>query len=206
MLEIKDIPVYYLNPDFFPDRKNRMEKYLATLPFTNYQRVASNSGQQLRQNRINEGFIALCNKALEDGCKYFLILEDDATVVTGFPTSISLPEQAKLIYWGASLYETGGDKPLVKIQKYNEEYYRLIGSLSCHAILIPSVDSAHYFINVQKKAIAKNEYSDMVLAKDSVKEIFLTPKEGPYIYQNDAHTAPITNFLWKDKITTHLKK
>jgi len=197
MISVKDILVYYLNPDFFNHRKKMMDEFLTNIGFS-YERIPSNSSDELRQVRINEGFIKLAERAIENNKYPFLILEDDARLVKNLPETINIPKEAKLIYWGISLWESGGIKPHLHIAEYNNEYYRMYHSLGCHAILVPNKESAEHFIKINKDAIVKKDYSDIYFAIDSGKEIYLTPKDGPYFYQNDAHTEPITKFLWND--------
>jgi hypothetical protein len=203
MIKVKDIPVFYLNPDFFDHRKKIMDEFLTNLGL-NFERVPSNSNHALRQTRICEGFVKLAERGIEKGVYPFLILEDDATLTKDLPETITIPQEAKLIYWGISLWECGGVKPPLAISDYNDEYYRLYHSLGCHAILVPNREGADHFIKINKESIEKLDYSDVWFAVDSGKELYLTPKDGPYIYQNDAHTEPITNFLWENKKQKYL--
>jgi hypothetical protein len=197
MIRVKDIPVFYLNPDFFDHRKRMMDEFLTVLGL-DFERVPSNSGHELRQTRICEGFIKVAERGIEKGIYPFLILEDDARLVKNLPETITVPQEAKLIYWGISLWECNGVKPPLAISDYNDEYYRLHHSLGCHAILIPNKEGADHFIKINKESIERLDYSDIWFAVESSKELYLTPKDGPYIYQNDAHTEPITKFLWED--------
>jgi hypothetical protein len=203
-MKVKDIFVYYLNPDFFQDRRKKMDEFLEKLGFS-FERIPSNSKNELRQVRINEGFIKLCETAIEKGKYPFLILEDDANLIKELPEEIVIPEGIKFVYWGVSLWECGGIKPKLKISEYDDNYYRLYHSLGCHAILVPNKESAEHFIKVNQKAIDKKNYSDIYFAVDSSSEIYLTPKDGPYIYQNDAHTEPITKFIWENIKQKYLK-
>jgi hypothetical protein len=191
------MPVYYLNNSSFVDRQRMMDEFLTNLGF-NFERIESNSQHNLRQTRINEGFIKLVHRAIENNIYPFLILEDDARLIKDLPAIISIPEEIKLIYWGCSLYECGGAKPKLAISEYNDNYYRLHNSLACHAIVIPHRIGAEYFIKINQEAIEQSQYSDVLFAVNSKNEIYLTPKDGPYVYQNDAHTEPITKFLWED--------
>jgi hypothetical protein len=195
MINVKDIPIYYLNPDFFDHRKKMMDEFLTKLGLS-FERIASNSTHALRQTRICEGFIKIAEKGIEKGTYPFLVLEDDARLIKDLPETINIPKEAKLIYWGISLWECGGSKPPLAIKEYNEEYYRLYHSLGCHAILVPNKEGADYFIKINKQAIERKDYSDIDFAIDSAKELYLTPKDGPYFYQSDAHTEPITKVLW----------
>lgn len=203
MIKVKDIPVFYLNPDFFDQRRKMMDEFLTDLGL-DFERVPSNSSHALRQTRICEGFVKVAERGMEKGIYPFLILEDDARLVKNLPETITVPQEAKLIYWGVSLWECGGVKPRLAISEYNDEYYRLYHSLGCHAILVPNKEGAEHFIKINKQSIEKLDYSDVWFAVDSGKELYLTPKDGPYIYQNDAHTEPITNFLWENKKQKYL--
>jgi len=204
MIKVKDIPVYYLNPDFFDHRRKLMDEFLTNLNF-NFERVSSDSTHELRQTRICEGFIKVAERGIKNNIYPFLILEDDARLIKNLPETIVIPKEAKLIYWGISLWECGGVKPPLSIADYNNEYYRLYHSLGCHAILIPHKEGAEHFIKINKESIVKSDYSDIWFAVDSGNELYLTPKDGPYIYQNDAHTEPITKFLWDNLKEKYLK-
>jgi hypothetical protein len=205
MIDIKSIKVYYLNPDSFSQRRTQMETSLSRLGFQ-FERIPSNSSHELRPVRICEGFIKLAETAIECGEFPFLILEDDSTLIDQLPASVNIPSEAKLIYWGASTWECGGVKKPLALTEYDESYYRLHHSLGCHAILVPNRESADHFININRLSINKLEYSDIWLAVDSEEEMYLTPKDGPYFYQDDAHTKPITCFKWSDLIERGLVK
>ena len=199
----KNIPIYYLNHSSFVDRKRMMDEFLTNLGF-NFERIESNSQHSLRETRISEGFIKLAQRAIKNNIYPFLILEDDARLIKNLPTTISIPEEIKLIYWGCSLYECGGVKQKLAISEYDDNYYRLYNSLACHAIIVPHKIGAEYFIKINQKAIEQSQHSDILFAVDSKNEVYLTPKDGPYVYQNDAHTEPITKFLWEDVKSEYL--
>jgi hypothetical protein len=199
MIEVKSIKVYYMNPDTFTQRRSKMDELLTKLGFQ-FERIPSNSSHELRQTRMCEGYIKLAETAIGRGCFPFLILDDDATPIEELPASISIPVDSRFIYLGASTWECGGIKKPLVLTEYNDFYYRVKHSLSSHAILVPTKESAEHFIKVIKTAIEKSEFNDIILAIDSEEEIYLTPKDGPYFYQNDAHTEPITKFKWKDLI------
>jgi hypothetical protein len=204
VVKTKDIPVYYLNPDFFEERKKQMDEFLDQLGFK-YERSPSNSGHAIRQNRINEGFTNLVIRAMEKDEYPFLILEDDARLIKPLPQYVDIPPEAMLIYYGCSLYECGYPKQPLRIEEYNQQYYRLYNSLGCHAILVINQEAAEFFIKKQLEASDNNQYSDIHLAVSTNDHLFLTPKDGPYFYQNDAHTEPITKFLWEDVKQNYLR-
>lgn len=198
-MKVKDLQVYYLNPDSFKERRKSLEEYLDSIGLK-FERIPSNSTANLRQVRIDEGFIKLAERAIENNVYPFLVLEDDARLITPLPEDITIPEDCMFIYWGISTWECGGLKSKLYITNYNDEYYRMYHSLGCHAIIVPNKNSAEHFIAINQKAIEKKDFSDIYFAVDSGKEVYLTPKDGPYFYQHDGHTMPITKFLWKDKL------
>ena len=75
MIKVKNIPVYYLNPDSFQDRRKMMDEFLTNLDL-NFERVPSNSTNPIRQIRISEGFIKAVNLGIKKNKYPFLILED----------------------------------------------------------------------------------------------------------------------------------
>lgn len=197
-VKTKDIMVYYLNPDSFHERRETMEKRLTELDL-NYERSPSNSPSEHRHIRINDGLISLCLEGMHKGIYPFLILEDDALNVNPLPEKFNMPDEARLIYWGASIYNCGGKKKNLYIEDYDKDYYRLYHSLGTHAVLIPNKESGTYFINKNFTANGNNDFSDIYLAMDQENEIVLTPKDGVYFCQADKHTRPVTDFSWKDK-------
>jgi hypothetical protein len=197
-IKTKDLAVFYMNPDGFHTRRETMENRLSNLQM-NYERVPSNSDSMSRIIRMNEGLMKMCMIGMQKGSYPFLMLEDDALDICTLPDKINVPEEAKLIYWGISLYNTGGKKKNLYAEEYNKDYYRVYHSLATHAILIPNASGGQYLVEIIKKAIEKDDFADMYLAIDSDEQIILTPKDGPYFCQDDAHTRPVTDFKWKNK-------
>lgn len=195
----KNIPIYYLNPDSsdFDYRRQNMEKLLPSLEMS-YERFPSNDTSTERIVRVCVGQTNLFNYAIQKNVFPFLFLEDDVELNCKIPQYINIPEESNIIYWGASTYECGAFKENLKIVDYDVDYYKIENSLSTHAFLIPSLKSALYYLTILKKAIDTKSYMDIILAIDSKNQLFLTPKDGPYFYQNDPHTKPITKFLWSD--------
>ena len=151
----------------------------------------------VRHVKIASGHKNMVEAGIKKGIFPFLILEDDVRTNIEIPSCINIPENASIIYWGASTYNSGMEGEFA-IEEYDEDYYRIYRSLGGHALLISSLESAKYYLSILEQSITKMQHLDIILAVDSNKNIFLTPKNGPYFYQNDAHTKPITKFLWKD--------
>ena len=204
-IEFKNIPIYYINPDKYVERRDRMEDFLPTITCS-HERIPSNDDNSLVCVRINKGLNKACKRGIEIDVYPFIILEDDATLIEELPEFINIPKEGMFIYLGASKYECGGLKPSMWLEEHNEEYYRIKHSLGTHARLILNKESALHYIEVNDKASEKNDYSDIYFAIDSGKELYMTPKDGPYFYQNDGHNEYITKFLWENVLDKYLVK
>jgi hypothetical protein len=203
VVTFKNIPAYYLNRDIFEDRRLNMEKMFSELEMQ-YKRIPSNTVLTPRQNGMSVDLITLIETAISDNSYPFLIFEDDAQIIIPPPKEIEYPDETDLIYLGSSLYNCGGKKPDLQIRYYNENYYRIYYSLAGHALMVCNESAANIVLKAFKKSLEFNEYTDLGLALASSKHIFLTPVEGPFFYQNDAHTIPVTRFLWKDNLDKYL--
>lgn len=202
-IKVKDIPIYYLNPDHYQEKRERMEQFLPTLGMK-YERVDNTCDIPPLTRKMNEGLLRVLEKGMYENVYPFLVAEDDIELITKLPEEINIPEEAILIYWGINKYECGGLKPSLCIEEYNEEYYRIKHSLATHAILVPSKESAMLYYDVVVRAINKVDFADIYLAIESGRQLFLTPKDGPYFCQIDGHTRPVTDFLWKDVLDKYL--
>lgn len=203
IVDLRQINTYYLNPDSFSDRRNRMEDLLSSLKM-NYERHIGVTNLSPRPNNYSFGSIQMIEKAISRDKYPFLLLDDDVDLIVDLPQSITVPEECDIVYLGASKYECYGKKPEMKLQDYNEDYYRIFYSLSSHALLINTKSAAAKTIEVLKKSLEHNEYSDVYMALESRDSVFLTPKNGPYFYQTEAHTKEVTKFLWKDLCKLYL--
>lgn len=203
-VKFENIFAYYLNRDIFVERRNDMENMLEKLNLM-YQRIPSNTVLEPRQNGMSVDLINLIETAINNDIYPFIIFEDDAAILDTIPEYIDIPDECDLIYLGGSLYNCGGKKNDVRITEYNDSYYRILASLGGHAILVPNYNSANIVLKAFNKSLEYNEYTDLGLAIASEKYLFLTPKNGMYFYQNDAHTIPVTKFKWNDYMNTLLK-
>lgn len=201
-IEIRKIKTYYLNPDSFVDRRLRMEKFLLSLGM-NYERSISVCNLSLKQNSYSIGSIIMIERAIVNNSYPFLLLDDDVEIVDNLPEKIETPKDYNVMYLGASLFDCGR-LPRLKLQEYDNNYYRIFNTLSSHALLIKDRSSAEFVLNVLKKSLLDNEYSDVRMAMESENYIYLTPKDGPYFYQNEPHTSLVTKFLWKDLASSYL--
>lgn len=191
MNRYSDLFIHYINSDKFPDRKLAMESKLTDLGLP-YERIGIEIQEGAILNIVSNAHILATKIAIENNRFPLLILEDDAELKFDFPHELKINSDAKLIYLGLSLHDAGQGR--LELKPYDKYYYRVKNSLSAHAILIPSRESADYYIDLCSRSIEISNYHDKELAYDSHKELFLTPKKGPVFFQNDGHTKPVTDF------------
>lgn len=203
MINLRRIKTYYLNPDSFLARRNAIEVVLNNLNM-NYERWPSVTHLTPRQNNYSFGSIGMVEKAMSNNQYPFLLLDDDVNTIIDLPEQIYVSEECDILYLGASLYECAGRKPPLKLEHFDNNYYRLYYPLSSHALLIMKQSAAEKTIEILKKSLEDGEFSDVNMAMESENLIYLTPKDGPYFYQTDAHTSLVTKFLWKDTASSYL--
>ena len=198
-LQIKDISAVYINPDRFLERRKKMWPMLHSLGVKSYNRMAweeIDGDRAMIMNRAHKF-------ALENSFEFlpFILFEDDAALMQPLPEYFNIPEEADLIYLGGSTYEA---KPL-KIEQYNDFFYRVYNMLSFHAVLFPNKKSVEKVISLLEKAIKETKFNDITVANSSKENIFLVPKEGNNFFQDD-YTSNVTNFYWKDVLNKFLKQ
>ena len=199
MIKFSDLYIYYINSELpaFNGKRALMEDKLTELKLP-YERVGVPAQKDSTVNIVSGAHRDATIRGLENNNFPFLILEDDAELSIDFPFDLNVCQDAKLIYLGLSLYNAGQGK--LQLKTYNDDYYSVKNSLAAHAILIPSEDSANYYIDLCNRSIVKNNWHDKELAHDSQTELFLTPKKGPIFYQTDPHTKPVTDITLGDFI------
>lgn len=201
-IKLKDIPFYYLNYEGYTDRKIKIENFFNKLSF-NYTRISNNVDLPLRQDRIAVGYIKQLEYALDQNIFPFICTDDDINIITNIPEYISIPKEADFIFLGGSLYECGGIKPNMYIEDYNELYYRSYYMLSLMPTLIPNIKSANILLDFLKVSLQTSQFCDITVTMDSKNLLYLTPKDGPYFYQ-DNYNESVTKFLWKDNLNKYL--
>jgi hypothetical protein len=201
-LNFKEIKFFYLNHVEYTDRKIKMDSFISELGLT-ATRIVNDSTLPLRQDRISIGFIKILNAVIEKNTFPSIICEDDIALIANFPTKINIPQNATIILLGGSTYESGGIKPKIHITNYDDNFYRVYHMLSSHAVLIPNLKSANFFLDILNSSLKTSEFHDVNLAMKSSEMLYLTPKNGPYFYQ-DNYNDQVTKFLWKDNLHDYL--
>lgn len=197
--------IYYLNSDNvnkkYRDRRTNMEKMLKKFKFNNYERFAfSFKGSIKSKNDCHKAcgsaHVNLTKHAIAKNTYPFIILEDDAHPIYSFKGKINLPEEADILYLGSSTCSKSTFHPqTLSLKNFNKEYYRIFGSLTTHALLIPNKKNAQTYLQIISEALKQNLPIDSGLAINSHNLKFLTPKNGPYFYQTGCYEK-FTRFSW----------
>lgn len=194
MSKLSDSYIHYINSEnpSFNGKRQLMEEKLTDLGLP-YERISVPVQDGIATVNIVSGAHRRAAQLAIDSNKFpLLILEDDVELLHDFPFDLEINKDAKLIYLGLSLHDAGQGR--LELTSHDDEYYRVKNSLAAHAILIPTRESAEYYIDLCDRSIDITNWHDKELAYDSQKEIFLTPKTGPVFFQTDGHTRPVTNF------------
>lgn len=202
VVNFKDLHFYYLNYEGYTDRRVKMEEMLSGWG-VGYTRIPNNISLPLRQNRIAMGHIKLLEYAINENRFPFVVMDDDIKPINNIPSTIKIPEQASFIFLGGSLYDCGGIKPNMYITEYNEDFYRVYYMLSLTPVVIPNSESANKIKKFIQESLETSEFFDVTITMQSKELIYLTPKDGPYFYQ-DNYNEHVTKFLWRDTLGEYL--
>lgn len=194
-INLSNTPAYCLNNSKYVERRNNIKRMCEFLGIT-VQFILSDTDKFSRQQNIAYDTVQLIYTAMCRGIYPFILLEDDASLIDSIPSfNINIPDEADLIYWGANKCSL---HPNIILSEYNDEYYRICHTQSGHALLITNYKSAMFFKDILLQSLIYNEFSDVILPAISKSKLFLTPKDGPYFYQNDGRNMNITKFKWKN--------
>lgn len=207
IIKYKNIPCYYLSKPEEIQRQKNIENMLDYLGMK-HTMIVSDTFIRNRHTSIAYDTIKLIDCAISNNIFPFLWMEDDSTLIDTLPHDIDIDSKVDLIYLGSTLHNYNRSLKAenilsLRIEDYNDQYFRIINSLSCHAIIVPSLRSAVLTKLFLKETIENNIPHDVTLNIKSRKHLFLTPKDGPFFYQNDTHNKIISNFKWKN---TYFKK
>lgn len=202
VINFKDIHFYYLNYEGYADRRVVMDNMLNNWG-VNYDRIPNNVDLPLRQNRITVGHIKLLEQAITNNIFPFVVMDDDIKPINDFPKDINIPNEADIIFLGGSLYNCGGIKPDMYITQHGDDFYRVYYMLGLTPSLIPNLKSAQLSLKFLQDSLQTGEFCDIIITMHSKEYIYLTPKNGPYFYQNN-YNEPVTKFLWKDNLDKYL--
>ena len=181
--------VFYINPDSYSARRKGIEKTALSI---------SADTKRVITNEIYDGIIlTVCrahlkalNEILNANTFPCILLEDDAAPIKPLP-DIEWP-QCDIIYLGGSTCGTG-----TRIEPYNKDFYRVFNMLSFHAVMFTNIGGVKRTILSVESAIQNKCYNDVQIALNSEEYLYLTPKDGLYLFQ-DNNNKQYTHFQWRE--------
>ena len=149
-LDLREIPVVYINLDRDVEKKEKIESTLSSLGFKNIIR----SPGVLHPTGNRAGCSLAQHHALQVVEPPFLILEDDATPYD-FNPIIEFPDDADAVYLGISSWGrmNGHSGPFVQYQSIDSNILKVYNMLGTHAILYLNNE----YVSVTKK-ISYHQY------------------------------------------------
>ena len=131
-LDLRDIPVVYINMDKDVDKRKRIENHIDQLGFKTKIRVPG----VVHQDGARAGCALAQYNALHEIDPPFIILEDDATPFDYNPI-ISIPDDTDALYLGISSWGrmNSHSGPCVQYEDLNGGLLRIYNMLSAHSVL-----------------------------------------------------------------------
>ncbi len=133
IINLLDVPVYYINLDDDEDKRKSTETLLKRMGFRNVHRISAIFH--------SKGRIIGCARShyeiLKEAKPPFIIIEDDCALNKEFVNEIEVPDDADALYlgishWGRYLNHSG---PYVHYEKVDDEIVRVYNMLATHAIM-----------------------------------------------------------------------
>ena len=132
-LDIRDIPLYYINLDSKVDDKTRLENLLFETGFKSVNRISGTLHEDPKVGCALSHLEVMGDKSIPTP---FILIEDDVDF-TGVKFEYDIPDDVDALYigtskWGRFLNHSG---PFVQYQKVNDDIVRVYNMLSTHAII-----------------------------------------------------------------------
>ena len=185
-IDLKEIPVYYINMDSKPERKEAIELMLHNAGFKNVTRYPGNVSHHPSVG-CALSHQSLLNFLLEEKIDTpFLILEDDAMISKDFTSIIEVPDNSDAVYLGLSTSARMWNYTVLDMvaKKINDDYYQIYNMLAAHAILYTNIDYVKFLSKAIKLAIEVEGHQDIVRST-TMKYFNVYAKNKPIFFQND---------------------
>lgn len=192
-IDLRKVPVYFINLDAHAEKRERMERLLTKLGFVDIRRFP---GADIKTPKL--GCATSHNAILQiisshDGP--VLILEDDLSATPLQPLELDIPDDADAVYLGISKYGLyrGTGHLKVSAQKYDERFYRIYNMLGAHAILYLNNDYSKFLTKATNFMMSIEDNQDKSRAS-TMKFFNIYALNRPMFYQ-DNYNKTNTNFV-----------
>ncbi len=196
-IDIKDIPIFYINMDRHVDRNKDMMQLGKEMQLENYVRTA---GADMKGHPMAGCATSHYNILSKDINGPVVILEDDC-VISRKHTVIDVPDDADAVYLGLSNWgyldsvSKSGNFNYMRHKQF-KDIYRIDGMLATHAILYISKEYKEIATRVAKWSADNDRHIDQGFAL--VQKYFnVYALENPLFYQHSNTKA--TNIKLKAK-------
>jgi hypothetical protein len=202
-IDIRDVPVYFINLDKDTDKRKSTENVLNEVGFKRITRIAGtaneNSALGCTISQINALKIAI------DECDGPFVMVEDDIVLNNKKTIFNIPENTDAIYLGLSMWGVYNGKGHVQIsaEKHNESFYKLHNMLSTHAIMYTNKDYVKLLLKCYEFSIKTEGPLDKVNA-ELMKYFEVYGLSNPMFYQEGINQR-WTNFTLPSKKTFGIK-
>lgn len=196
IVNITDLPTYYINLDEERERRKNMERLLIDNGFKNIVRFdAKKAGKRVGCSMSHAALLEEIIKKDDYPC---LILEDDLALYE-FRESIEVPDDADAMYLGFSRYgwNHNQEEPFpksLKITELSENHHRVYNMLARHAIIHFNKDYDQACVEVMNKFIndpEKYKAGDVSISAFHP-QYKIYSLNVPIFYQNDKGTKGLT--------------
>lgn len=185
-IDIRNVPVYYINLDSHSERKNNIEAMLSNAGFTNVHRFSA-----IKNDHPSLGCAlshkAILDKIIADGIDVpFLILEDDASILNNFNPEVVVPDNADAVYLGLTTSARMWNYTVLDmvVSNVDDEVFRIYNLLAAHAILYTNIEYVKFLARAIQTAIDVDGHQDIVRAS-TMKFFNIYAKNNAIFFQND---------------------
>jgi hypothetical protein len=186
IIDLREIPVVWINLDSATQNAEDMEKRLKLHNFKNtYRKSACVIPPPPNTIPSNLHYVGCAQSHIDilDDTKYstpLLILEDDAEFSSSFNPVLELPDDTDGVYLGVSTGNMG-----YQTKKINDSYYRIGGILATHAILYINETYRQNMSTIAKHCVYQLKQPwDVGASALQFQSRVYTPLK-PYFYQAD---------------------
>ena len=189
-VNLLELPVYYINLNKNPEKRDAIEKMLRDLGFSNINRFEGIE-HKIKRNGVALSHNALLKSLMDEGTP-FIVFEDDV-VLNNFVSEIMVPEDADAMYLGTSLYGLYSGKGHLRVsaEPSGEGTYRLYNMLAAHAILYLNNDYVKFLVQATRFSIRAGTNQDIARA-ETMKYWNVYGINKPLFSQAGSH-LPFTN-------------
>tara|TARA_B100001996_G_C18485914_1_gene525667 strand:+ start:28 stop:666 length:639 start_codon:yes stop_codon:yes gene_type:complete len=182
-LDLREIPVLYINMDREVEKRNRIETYIDQLGFKNKIRIAG----VVHPDGARAGCALAQHNALLEIDPPFIILEDDATPLN-FNPIISIPDDSDAFYLGISSWGrmNSHSGPFVQYDTVDNNLLKVYNMLGTHAILYLSKEYISVCEKVAYYQHSINEHVDIGFT-DVQKYYNVYSFDEPFFYQTSSN-------------------